>query len=435
MSAPTVPSVRKPVENYLHLGRTALQSHFRAARFHPPAGLPHPPLDAFDSSEIWPWIVSWLKATYQTDIESLFVPADRKFPFEPYPATGDRGLYNLAPLIPSGASLRIAVAGDWATGTDISQQVADSISRLNPDLTLHLGDVYYVGTPEEVEENCLGKDTPAYKGVLWPKGSLGSFALNGNHEMYSGGHGYFERFLPTLGLPASRDRAQLRSYFCLDTPVWRILAVDTGYNAGAISGDCHLEPALLDWLSSTVDPLRNPKPTILLSHHQWFSGFGNGDYTRPASQLAPFFPAQEIVWLWGHEHRLALYDKFASRDPRLTAWCRCLGHGGMPVELPSPAYPNAERPQRVEYWDGLTDLYPARFPTLPDGTRVGTNGFALLTLAGPSLAISYHDADGARILEESFSPAGAPPSNWTGTLTRSVTYDPHILNQITYSPK
>jgi hypothetical protein len=37
-------------------------------------GVGRPPLQAFDASDIWPWIANWLKATFQTDIESLVVP-------------------------------------------------------------------------------------------------------------------------------------------------------------------------------------------------------------------------------------------------------------------------------------------------------------------------------------------------------------------------
>jgi len=95
------------------------------------------------------------------------------------------------------------LAGDWGTGTDIAQQVADFMVSTNPELTIHLGDIYYVGTESEVRQNCFGEDTPAYKGVLWKMGTKGSFALNGNHEMYSGGNGYFEDFLPKLGIPSS----------------------------------------------------------------------------------------------------------------------------------------------------------------------------------------------------------------------------------------
>jgi hypothetical protein len=167
-----------------------------------------------------------------------------------------------------------------------------------PELTIHLDDIYYVGEESEVQENCLGQDTPLYKGVLWPKGTQDSFALNGNHEMYSGGNGYFSDFLPTLGIPTSEDKQQLRSYFCLETPVWRIIAIDTGYNSDTFLDNCKLDPNLIAWLENVVNPVQNPKPTVLLSHHQWFSDIGDGAYEAPASQMVAFLKGKDFVWLW-----------------------------------------------------------------------------------------------------------------------------------------
>jgi hypothetical protein len=168
---------------------------------------------------------------------------------------------------------------------------------------------------------------------------------------------------------------------------------------------------------------------VLLSHHQWFSGFGDGDYEQPADQLASFLKDQEIVWLWGHEHRLALYYKYKSTANHLTAYGRCIGHGGMPIEMPDAAYPNGDRDQRVEYWDGLTGIYPNRFHTLDDGTVTGTNGYVEMVIQGSTLTLEYRDADGSPVLKESFVPGGGA---WDGTLVRTVVNDPHILNKITY---
>jgi hypothetical protein len=42
------------------------------------------------------------------------------------------------------------------------------IPTLNPQITIHLGDVYYAGTSGEETRNLLN---------VWPQGSFGSFAL------------------------------------------------------------------------------------------------------------------------------------------------------------------------------------------------------------------------------------------------------------------
>jgi hypothetical protein len=418
---------RRPLDNLVGLKRSATQSFYKAAGENPVAGLERPPIQDFDTSDTWPWITKWLKAAFQTDFEL------KKHAFQTYANTGDRGHYDLSGLLAPDNSIRIGLAGDWGTGTDVAQQVAESMVSTNPELTIHLGDVYYVGLESEVEQNCLGANTGVYQGVFWKWGSKGSFALNGNHEMYSGGNGYFQDFLPKLGIPSSQDKQQLASYFCLETPVWRILAIDTGYNSDTLFGECKQEQGLLDWLKDVISPVGNRKPTVLLSHHQWFSGFGDGDYGKPADQIAPFLQNQEIVWLWGHEHRLVIYYKYKSPDNHLTAYGRCIGHGGMPIEMPDAQYPNGERAQRVEYWDGLTDIYPNRFRKLSDGTVIGTNGYVEMQIQGSTLTLEYLDADRTSVLKESFVPGGG--ASWDGTLVRTVVDDPHILGKITYQDK
>lgn len=387
-----------------------------------PPGAPLPPLQNFDDKQVWQWVKNWLAATYKTDIESLVVPADKRQSFDPYPTTGEQGHYDLAPLLAADHSIRVALAGDWGTGTDESQAIADAMMLSKPELTIHLGDVYYVGEPAEVEENCLGKDSPLYKGVTWPKGSKGSFALNGNHEMYSGGHGYFEVLLPTLGIPTTQDHQQLRSYFCLETPGWRVLALDTGYNSDTLFGNCRLDDHLIEWLKGVVNPAANKKPTVLLSHHQWFSSFNDGDYDTPANQIAEFFKNQEIVWLWGHEHRLSLYNKY-SGDNGLTVYARCIGHGGMPVETGDPL----DTSHQVEYYDGDRK----RTQTLGDGTVVGLNGYVQMVIQNTALTLEYLDINKVSLLKETFQPGGGA-GVYDGTLSRTVTFDPHILQHVIY---
>ena len=420
MSSPTVVPARKTMEKYTGLSRSPVESVARAAAVNPSELLSRPGEEDFDTTDIFPWIANWLKTAGST-----------RFSFDPYPATGEQGHYDLSGLLAADGSIRIGLAGDWGTGTDVADQVAKSMVSTNPELTIHLGDIYYVGTGEEVQENCLGVNGN-YEGVLWRHGTKGSFALNGNHEMYSGGSPYLDDFLPTLGIPTTEDRQQLRSYFCLEAPQWRIVAIDTGYNSDAGGGDCTLPQPLLDWLQNVVNPIGNPKPTVLMSHHQWFSGFGDGDYPKPAQQLAAagFFKNQQFVWLWGHEHRLALFYPYKSSGKTpLSCYARCIGHGGMPLEQASAAFPNEERVQRVEYWDN-PDLHPGRFTKLSDGTLVGTNGYAMMTIQGASLSLEYFDADGSSILKESFTPGGG--AAWDGTLTRTVVSDPGVLNKMIY---
>ena len=89
--------------------------------------------------------------------------------------------------------LRLAMFSDWGSGLYGAPKIRESILGAAPafDMVMHLGDVYYSGSEREVEERFVG---------MWPAtGSGRHVALNGNHEMYSGGKPYFTRALPFLG--------------------------------------------------------------------------------------------------------------------------------------------------------------------------------------------------------------------------------------------
>ncbi|MGB8444318.1 MAG: hypothetical protein WCE32_07980, partial [Pseudolabrys sp.] len=97
---------------------------------------------------------------------------------------------------PFPAAGRIALLGDWGTGLYGAPEIANAVRR-DPDpfvMLLHLGDVYYSGTHTEVQQRFLD---------VWPSRSGAvNRALNSNHEMYSGGDGYFGRTLPKFAQEA-----------------------------------------------------------------------------------------------------------------------------------------------------------------------------------------------------------------------------------------
>jgi hypothetical protein len=374
-------------------GRLAIVNHFNRAVDDLAPSTNYPKIKALLSSNLWPWIWSYLKYCFRG-----------KHPFPNYVNNAQTGVYRIQPAAGS-TSIHIAVAGDWGTGTEEAFQIANLIVATHSDLTIHLGDVYFVGDDPEIEEKCLGQPTNGYDGVTWPVGSQGSFALNGNHEMYASGGPYFETFLPTLGM---NRQGQPASYFCLETDQWRIIAVDTGYNSVGtpilssipliksipfIGGDCHLEDDTIAWLRTVVNPVANPKPTLLLSHHQYFTAFpGEQEYKKPAAQLAEFLQGQEIVWIWGHEHRLGIYDKYKANEG-FTFYGRCVGHSGMPVEMADPQ-PSVDAP---------LILYDLRTHNLDPETKVGQNGFVNATIDGPTLSLEYRDIDNILVLTETFT--------------------------------
>ncbi len=105
-----------------------------------------------------------------------------------------------------------------------------------------------------------------------------------------------------------------------------------------------------------------------------------------------------LLWLWAHEHRFAGYGPFSfGQAPKVRA--RCLGHGGMPIEL-------GQAPKRP---DRNLVFYDERQAGLVDGEPIGYCGFALMKLSGPELRLEYRDEMGTRLLEERWAlrPPGA----------------------------
>lgn len=355
-----------------------------------------PKLYAFLPQNLWPWIWHYLKVTFR-----------RKY--RPYPGynSSATGIYSLKPASGSGP-IRLSIAGDWGTGTKESAEIADAIETCGADYNVHLGDVYYVGDDPEVKENFLGISTSQYSPVYWPKGVVGTFTLLGNHEMYGGGGPYFGEMLDYCDTGTSSK--QQASYFCLEGESWRIIAIDTGYNSvgipilGSIPGikkipfigaNCKLENTFLSWLENTVSPQSNPKATLLLSHHQFYSDFSDEAYRKPAKQVSKYFPNQEVVWMFGHEHRLAIYGSI-DLDNGMKAYARCLGHGGMPVDCGKP-----NKSSHLELYDPRTD-----YPLDSSGTMAGWNGFVKLAIEKNILTFEYMDIKGQCLLVETFENLG-----------------------------
>lgn len=394
------------LSNVPFLGRTGLVSRIQQVAAETP-GAKLPSLLAF--FKFWKWLRPYLRDVFR-----------KPEPYQTYPA-GSTGIFPVA-APPNDGPLRIAIAGDWGTGTFEAASVAKNMCDCKPHYSLHLGDVYYMGERGEVEENCLGKPAHDYDGVRWPLGSRGSFALMGNHEMYSGGQAYFFTFLPKLGLFAADGSVkdhQRASYFCLETDHWVILGLDTGYHSGGfpffagipginriprLNVDARFDEQMLAWLKQTIEMLQKKgsgeKSILLLTHHQPFSAF-EPPFTKPAEQLAElgFLDGKEFVWLFGHEHRFAVYT-LQTIATTLRAHPRCIGHGGMPVKVKNVQLPDP----RILYFDPRTHPIDKDHPR----TMVGFNGHVVAIFHDDQLTLEYRDIlDNALLLTETFQPIGA----------------------------
>ena len=110
------------------------------------------PISAFLPNRLLKWIPQVAKYWFH-----------KKHAFRDYTTHGKgTGIY------PIDDRVKISVAGDWGTGTDEARIVAATMEKSDPDFTIHLGDVYYVGDSNEVRENFLGEKTSPYVPVKWP---------------------------------------------------------------------------------------------------------------------------------------------------------------------------------------------------------------------------------------------------------------------------
>jgi hypothetical protein len=237
--------------------------------------------------------------------------------------------------------------------------------------------------------------------------------------MYSGGQGYFQNFLTTLGLRNADNSVkdpQSASYFCLEAEHWLVLGLDSGYHSGGMPAftsipglnnipflnvDARFDDKMLGWLRQTISALQakgsDKKSVLLLTHHQPISSFEHA-FKKPAEQLAQlgFLNGREFVWLYGHEHRLTVYQKRTIAGT-LQVYPRCIGHGGMPVEVTSLKQPDPN----ILYYD------PRQHPIDkedPD-TKVGYNGHVALIFEGPVLKVEYRDIlNNNVLLTETFTP-------------------------------
>lgn len=275
---------------------------------------------------------------------------------------------------------KLALFADWATGEPPALTIKAMIEQRAPDYTIHLGDTYYAGFGDEIRHNLIS----CWPGAVQYKKS---FAMNGNHEMYSGGNAYFDN-LAIFGHPAS--------YFNLGNQFWRLIALDTSWSERIgdkpASSWGELVSYEIDWLKAQVDHARTfapPARIILLTHHQLFSAFDGDDlgkYLLP--QVQPLLANDGIYgWFWGHEHRFIAYKN----DPYgFKAWC--IGNGGF------PAPPCTETPSHG-------DQYPVQWVEQrcePTNAWYGMRGFALLSFAGSKVTVEYVDQTGATAYSETW---------------------------------
>jgi hypothetical protein len=281
---------------------------------------------------------------------------------------------------------------------------------------VHLGDTYYSGTPREAQANLLAP---------WPvaprdASTVASWALNGNHDMYSGGHGLFKTTLGDSRFTRQRAGGEPTSWLHLSGEHWQVLGLDTSWHNHLLevvdgslhfSGELgHLHGAQADRVASCAAD--HERRLLLLSHHQLFAAYDSrATGTTPMAETLAGTLAERTVdaWFWGHEHDCIAYRQHAG-----VAAARAVGHGAVPVlardtppaladaplsdpprrVVPDPGQAPADHPLRAVAWE----YRDYRFGE--DGKHWSKHGFAVLDLDGRDLQARYYDDEGTLYAEE-----------------------------------
>jgi Calcineurin-like phosphoesterase len=303
--------------------------------------------------------------------------ADGNAPFNARPAEYD----NVAD------DARVVVVGDWGTGlpraravaAQMRAKIAEALAIGRQVHVIHLGDIYYSGLESEDKRRFLD---------LWPvtpeqaAAGVTSWSLNGNHDMYSGGFGYFGTVLadPRFRHQWSADDKPT-SYFRLRSPSWDLVGLDTSWDTDVVSTGqvAVLEDPQGGYVAEIA--ASSARRLVLFSHHQLVSYYDKPDIGRTLpAKLAPVLNANRVTaWWWGHEHRAVTYAEAGG-----VHYPRCLGNGGVPVH-PSPDPPPGSTPAVT--WHSTRTVRA-------DGQRWTRFGFAVLDLQPDRIEAAYIDDDG-----------------------------------------
>jgi hypothetical protein len=284
-------------------------------------------------------------------------------------------------------SLSLAIFGDWGTGpwqdgsySAPATLVGTAVKNLGPDISIHLGDVYYAGLgtgllPEE-SNNLL---------AAFPSGSMSNFTLNSNHEMYDGAYGYFGTALGNSLFGHQKNT----SYFAITFGNWVILGLDSAFYSSA-------EYMYMDGVLNDSDQLSfisslgitNDQKVLILTHHPGISGDGSAVTSLFGQIYTALGNRYPDYWYYGHIHNAMVYDdqnavtKNYKTPSGAASQLRCAGHASIPF---GNAYSYANNQNMLYY---AKTLMPNPDPRQ---TNRVLNGYAVLTLTPTGIQEDFYE--------------------------------------------
>jgi Calcineurin-like phosphoesterase/Fibronectin type III domain/Bacterial Ig domain len=203
---------------------------------------------------------------------------------------------SFTPHTPSGSHGRLFATGDGAGGRPESAAVASSITAMNPDMFLYLGDVYAKGTSTEFF-NWYGHNGSYYNALY----DITNPVI-GNHEYENGvAPGYFDYW------------DNIPNYYSYDALGWHFIALNSDIHIGQFDPGT----AQYDWLQQDL-AASGAACTMVSFHHPRFSVGPEGSTPRmqPIWQLLADNGVDVV--LNGHDHsyqRWQRLDGAGNPDP------------------------------------------------------------------------------------------------------------------------
>ncbi len=321
----------------------------------------------FDNLDVFGWLPTGLRVLFKVNSHAWIPPA-------PVAVSVDD-------------QVRIALFSDWGSGLYGAPKIRESIEKDEKgfQIVMHLGDTYYSGTKKEIQERLIDA-FPRFGSTVLRR------TLNGNHEMYSGGEGYFDKALSFLDQPSS--------CFAYQNSNWLLIGLDTAYidhNLDEKDKNGANRTNQVEWLKKVISDAGPERKVILFSHHQPFSQL---DHQGPkiVAAMGDELLQRIHAWYWGHEHRCVIY----STHRRFGFRGRCIGHGGFPAFRDRFSSSGND-----EYrWVSLSENDEAPAAQVLDGpnkfiqgeqNRYSPHGYVTLDIARNECIESFFAADGEQL--------------------------------------
>jgi len=255
-------------------------------------------------------------------LEAVKVPRSLEPPFreqfgripgaEPFRRHNETNPYVYSLAAPAaGNRTRVALFADFGTGLGHARFIARQIAQGGYDAAVHLGDVYYTGTPKQYDEYFAKPLQPVVQN------GIKLYVIPDNHDGYCGFHAYTSYIDNLL--------TQQGSYFAIETEHVQFIGVDTIWHSdrGRIT-----DAGVRTWLEGRFKAGRDAGRTnVLLTGHEPYE-YGEPDLTALNDDVLLLAGNRLDLWFWGNTHYAAFFGP--RTDGKTPYFGSCIGHAGYP---------------------------------------------------------------------------------------------------------